>query len=82
MKVQHIKRDRKREKELQNKLLDLSIEYKGVPMLFMNNLKVSYGKKNILLDLSHDEYFFVINGCIFLGNNSQKKEYGKETKVI
>ena len=60
IKISPTLRDIKKEKELQEKLMSLAIQYSDVPMLFMQNLKIE-GR----IEISPDTYFLFLRNQFF-----------------
>ncbi len=73
IKIEHISRNIKLEKELQSKIDDLMStgKYDNVPMLFINAVRIKDTGVKVLLDISKARYHFVISRCAFVGNSKE-----------
>ncbi len=65
-------RDKKLEKQMQKEIKRIidKPEYKNLPMLIMNSLKIEHGQENVLIDLSVGEYNFIIARCLLKGDKA------------
>jgi hypothetical protein len=74
LQIKAVIRNPKREKELQAKIMALSTQYSDVPMLFMNNLRLTwYGE--MVIHFMDKNICFVITRNIF-SQRKGKRRYG------
>ena len=70
LKFSHFKRNKKLEKQMRKEIIAIinRPEYRELPMLIMNSLKIEYGVKGIMIDISNDNYYFVFARCLLRGD--------------
>ena len=75
IKIVHISRNKKLEKELQKKILTIvnDSKYNNVPMVFINACQIKESSKDVLIDISEGDYAFIFNHNIFIGKQKSKR---------